>query len=296
MIWGNLNEVYPIRIKGEPRYEGTNTVYLCEYFGASSKGIPAERLLAGERFSVGYAPVEKDLSRRAGDVRFQSPVSMRNEWSTIRIQHKVGGNMLNKKLAVGIPITKETEGLKLEKSTVNMWLHYVDFEVECQFSEYKNNVLAWGTSNRNANGEYLNFGDSGNVIKTGSGLFEQMEVGNTMYYNSTDNIMKLILDALYELSASKLDFKDRKFIMKTGERGALLFNREAKKTTSGWMPLMSTQNPAYFSRNNTGYAPETGLSVTDYQITEWKAPNGVTVTLDIDPINYHMSGSCRNAA
>lgn len=95
---------------------------------------------------------------------------------------------------------------------------YVDFEVECQFSEYKNNALAWGTSNRNANGEYLNFGDSGNAIKTGSGLFEQMEVGNTMYYNSTDNIMKLILDALYELSASKLDFKDRKFIMKTGKQ------------------------------------------------------------------------------
>ena len=126
--------------------------------------------------------------------------------------------MLNKKLAVGIPVTMETEGLKLEKTTVNMWMHYVDFEVECQFSEYKNNALAWGTSNRNANGEYLNFGDSGNAIKTGSGLFEQMEVGNTMYYNSTDNIMKLILDALYELSASKLDFKDRKFIMKTGKQ------------------------------------------------------------------------------
>lgn len=67
MVWGNLNEVYPIRIKGEPRFEGTNVVYLCELFGANSKGIPAERLLAGERFSVGYAPVEADLSRKAGD-------------------------------------------------------------------------------------------------------------------------------------------------------------------------------------------------------------------------------------
>lgn len=123
VIWGNLNEVYPIRIKGEPRFEGTNVVYLCEPFGANSKGIPAERLLAGERFSVGYAPVEADLSRKAGDVRFQSPVSMRNEWSTIRIQHKVGGNMLNKKLAVGIPVTKELENGKMTHSTVNMWIN-----------------------------------------------------------------------------------------------------------------------------------------------------------------------------
>ena len=30
-------------------------------------GIPAERLLAGERFSVEYAPVERELSRKVGD-------------------------------------------------------------------------------------------------------------------------------------------------------------------------------------------------------------------------------------
>lgn len=48
---------------------------------------------------------------------------MRNEWSTIRIQHKVGGNMLNKKLAVGIPVTKELENGKMTHSTVNMWIN-----------------------------------------------------------------------------------------------------------------------------------------------------------------------------
>ena len=56
-------------------------------------------------------------------MRFQSSVSMRNEWSTIRIQHKVGGNMLNKKLAVGIPVTKELENGKMTHSTVNMWIN-----------------------------------------------------------------------------------------------------------------------------------------------------------------------------
>lgn len=32
---------------------------------------------------------------------------------------------------------------------------YVDWEVECQFSDYKNNALAFGRSNRNANGKIL---------------------------------------------------------------------------------------------------------------------------------------------
>ena len=33
---------------------------------------------------------------------------MRNEWTTIRIQHKVTGAMLNRKLAVGIPMKDST--------------------------------------------------------------------------------------------------------------------------------------------------------------------------------------------
>lgn len=92
---------------------------------------------------------------------------------------------------------------------------YVDWELELQFSEYKNNVLAFGTSNRNANGEYMNFGKSGNVIKTGSGIFEQTEVANVMYYNTFS--LKLLEDALYELSASKLGMNDRLFVIKTGK-------------------------------------------------------------------------------
>ena len=106
--------------------------------------------------------------------------------------------------------------------------------------------------------------------------------GNVIYYNDTDNILKLLEDALYELSASKLDFNDRRFLVVTGERGALLFNKAAKRTTSGWMPLLSTQNPAYYSRRNTNYAPDNGLSVTDYQVTEWKAPNGLVIELQVD--------------
>ncbi len=102
------------------RMEGTNAVYKVELAGGNTAGVPAERLLAGERFSVEAAFVEKELSRKVGDVRFTSPVSMRNEWSVVRIQHKVPGSMLNKKLAVGIPVVKETEGRYTKSSCYNV--------------------------------------------------------------------------------------------------------------------------------------------------------------------------------
>ena len=164
-IVGNYNELYQFRILGDARMEGTNAVYRVELAGGNTEGVPAERLLAGERFSIEAAYVEKELSRKVGDIRFSSPVSMRNEWSHVRIQHKVPGSMLNKKLAVGIPVKKDG------KSAVHtMWMHYVDWEAEIQFADYKNNALAFGRSNRNGNGEYTNIGKSGGVIRTGAGL------------------------------------------------------------------------------------------------------------------------------
>lgn len=248
--------------------------------GGNTVGCPAERLLAGERFSIEYAPVEREGSRKVGDIRFSSPVSMRNEFSTIRIHHKVFGSMLNKKLAVGIPLVKEEAGGKMSHTIANMWMHAVDFELEEQFSEAKNNVMVFGTSNRNANGEYMNFGKSGTVIKTGAGYFEQAEVANTMYYNVFS--LKLIEDALYELSASKLDFGDRTFIIKTGERGAIQFHKAVLQTISGWTQFMLDNNSIGVIEKTQSTLHPNALSA-GFQFVEFKAPNGVRVKIDVDP-------------
>ena len=200
---------------------------------------------------------------------------MRNEWSNIRIQHKVPGSMLNKKLAVGIPIVKDGK-----KDVKNMWMHVVDYEVEVQFSEYKNNALAFGRSNRNANGEYMNFGKSGNVIKTGAGLYEQMEVANTMYYNTFS--IKLLEDALYELSAAKLDFGDRYFVIKTGERGAIQFHKAVLNTVSGWTQF-DLSGAALGVVKKTGSNLHSNALSAGFQFVEYLAPNGVRVKVDVDP-------------
>ena len=53
--------------------------------GGVTTGVPAERLQAGERFSVGFAPVERELSRKVGDwltawVSSTYVTSYRNIW------------------------------------------------------------------------------------------------------------------------------------------------------------------------------------------------------------------------
>lgn len=279
VIVGELNEVYPIRVLGDGRLEGTNTVYKVELMGGITAGMPVEQLLAGKRFSVEYAPVEKEFSRKVGDIRFASPVSMRNEFSTIRIQHKVSGAMLNKKVAFGIPVTRETNG-RYVKDTVDMWMHEVQWQLEQQWNEYKNNVLAFGRSNRNLNGEYLNIGKSGEVIRMGAGLYEQMEVANTMPYNTFS--LKLIEDALYELSAAKLGFNERTFVIKTGERGAIQFHKAVLDTVSGWTAFQINGDAVGMVKKTNSVLHENALSA-GFQFVEFQAPNGVKVKVEVDP-------------
>ena len=274
-IVGNLNEIYQFRILGDARMEGTNAVYKVELAGGNTEGVPAERLLAGEKFSIEAAFVESELSRKVGDVRFSSSVAMRNEFSTIRIQHKVPGNKINRKLAVGIPVIDNGK-----TTTMNMWMHYVDYEVEQQFSDYKNNALAFGRSNRNANGEYMNIGKSGVTIKTGAGMYEQMEVANTMYYNQF--ALKLIEDALYELSAAKLGMGDRYFLIKTGERGAIQFHKAVLKEISGWTQFTLNGDALGIVQKTQSNLHSNALSA-GFQFVEYKAPNGVRVKIDVDP-------------
>ena len=279
-IVGNLNELYQFRILGNARMEGSNAVYKVELAGGNSTGCPSERLLAGERFSVEAAYVEKELSRKVGDVRFASPVSMRNEWSVVRIQHKVAGSMLNKKLAVGIPMVSETTDYKIVSKVADKWMHNVEWEVEQQFQDYKNKALAFGRSNRNGNNEYTNVGKSGGVIKTGAGIFEQSEVANTMFYNKFS--LGLLEDALYELSAAKLDFGDRYFVINTGERGAIQFHKAILTTVSGWTQFVLDNSSLKVVEKTQSNLHSNALSA-GYQFVEYKAPNGVRIKVNVDP-------------
>ena len=280
IIVGELNEIYPCRILGDGYREGTNIRYKVQLSGGVTGGMPAEQLQPGKRFSKEYAPVEREFSRKVDDITFSSPIMMRNEFSSIRMQHKVSGALINKKIAFGIPVEVPTTNGYTVK-TYDMWMHYEQWVLEQQWNAAKNKLIAYGRSNRNKNGEYLDIGKSGEVIRMGAGLFQQMEVNNTDFYNNFS--LKKIEDALYELSAANLDMKDRVFILKTGERGAAQFHKAALDTISGWQAFTTNTDAIGMVRKVNSPLHDNALSI-GAQIVEFKAPNGVTVRVDVDPM------------
>lgn len=281
VLWGNYNETYPVIVKEAGRAEGTNTVYLVEPFGAAgAAGIPVDRLLPGEQFSWAYAPIEDNFSRKVGDVRFTSPIAMRGDWQRVRLQHKIGGKEIGKKLAANIPVSMEKNG-KMVTQMASRWMLAVTWKIEETWSEYKNNALDRGVTTKMDNGEYSNFGLSGLANRQGSGFREQIKAGNQKYY--TKFSIKDLEEAIYGISVGKVDFRKRKFVARTGEYGAMMISKAAKETTSGWLPLYGgTSAQPYITKGPaTDFAPN-GVTVGDLQVTRWLMSNGAELTIMID--------------
>jgi hypothetical protein len=280
VVLGELNEVYPLRILGPAKYMGNTVSYTVELMGGVMSGMDPQQLLPGKRFSYSFAPVSRGLSREAGGVRHVAPASMRNEFTTIRIHDKLSGDLFNEKIAFGIPVVKQSASGRMEQTTETMWMHLENWELEKTWSEYKSNALAYGVSNRNNNGEYLNFDKSGEVIRMGDGIYKQIEVANTHYYNKFS--LDLLDDILYDLTTNVIGMEDRTFVLKTGQAGAIKFHKAVKEETSGWFnmeidaahvgAIAKTSSPLHSNALKAGY-----------QFTEWLAPNGISVKLDVDP-------------
>lgn len=280
-IEGALGNRYPLRVCEDAKEVGTDYEYVVETTGGLTDGVPPERLLAGEPFSYGAAFVEGGLSRKVGGIRHAIPATLRNEWSHIRIHHKVSGDMMDDKLAIAVLVNK---GQGTKPTPVNSWMLNVDFELEKTFRDYKNYALAWGRSNRNKNGEYTNIGVSGDAIRTGDGMYMQLENGgNVIYYN--DFSLKLIEDALYNLFAGRTDFNERSVVLSTGEKGAMLFQKAALADGSGWKAGFDFEatNLGLMKKVNNAAAPwGGGIGIAVPQVFEYIAPMGIKITLEVD--------------
>ena len=289
-IEGNLGNRYPLRVLEDAREEGSRYVYKVETMAGITDGVPAERLMPGELFSYGAAFVEGGLSRKVGGIRHAIPATLRNEFSHIRIHHKVSGDMMDDKLAISVLVNK---GQGVKPTPVNSWMLNVDFELEKTFRDYKTYALVWGRSNRNKNGEYTNIGVSGDAIKTGAGLYELMEQGgNTIYYN--DSPLKMIEEGLYALFAGRTDFKDRAVTVRGGERGIAWLQKEASQEGSGWKSAYEFDAVALglAKKSSAAHAPYGGgVSIATPQVVEFIAPMGIKITFEVDQSKDNINHS-----
>lgn len=272
VIVGEKNERYPVRILKEPLPEGDNVVYTVECWGLPN-GMPGAELIAGKKFSVEYAPVERGLSRAVGGIRRPGTAKVRGMLSTIRIDHKVAGDIDDYGVLMGFPVLDKNGN----EMVMNVLSSYEDWLVEQEFAEYKNKLLKFGTTNVDETGETTSYGKSGRVIHNGQGLRQQQDQSNVIYYNFFS--LDLLESILTQLSYNKLGLDDREFVINTGQGGATLFHKAVLDVVSGWM-VISQNNPQVIQKVQSEL--HSNAFSAGFQFTQYMAPNGIKVRLEVD--------------
>lgn len=284
VIAGNKPDLYQYRILGEPEQTGVNEYkYTVEVWGGTDTlaGVPAAELAAGEKFSIEGAPVERTMSIKGADINFSSPFILKNTVSQMRFEHTMPGNMINYKQNNNDVLFAKIESLDAagNKRVSNVWQQEVYWQFEKQISRLKAFTTMFGKSNRAEDGEFLNTGKSGFKIEAGSGIREQMDVSNVTLYNTFS--LSILEDMLHNLSEGKLDWSERKFVLRTGERGAAQFSRAANADDSAWNPI-NAQNPATVRGTSSPY--HSNSMKGGYQFTEWEFANSIHVMIEVDPM------------
>lgn len=267
IIVGPKNEKYPVQIIEDPRPEGTNYVYKVQLITNNEKDfVPIEELKGGTRWSKDWSLVEKTMSKKGGGVHYNSPITMRNSLTMIRMQDTMPGNMINRPFATA---WKNDEG-----QTFTTWMQYRDYQFDQQFRREKSRALMFATSNRSSDGQYLNKGKSGYVKQQGAGIRQQMEAANTSYYNQFS--IDYLIDVLMDLSEGRLPTDQRKFVLMTGERGAVQFHKAIEEKTQLFKPLFNQDR--MFKK--AGGDVQLGLGYGG-QFIEYLGPNNIVVGVQV---------------
>jgi len=266
VIVGEKNEKYSLRIVDDGVLNGNYWDYPVQLMtGDPQLFFPPAELAIGKRFSKEWSVVEQTLSTRGGGVNYTSPFSMRNSFSMLRIEDTRPGNMISR------PIGHTIIGENNKKYDV--WQQYADFQLERQFRKMKNRLLMYATSNKTAQGNYMQKGDSGYEIKQGAGIRQQMESSNTAFYNKFD--IKWLTQVLLGLSVGKLTEGERKFVLRTGEWGMYQFHLALEEFATLYTPLFDTNRVFKGKGNAMGFRG---------QFLEYLGPNGIVVSLMHDPM------------
>ena len=288
LVLGRHNELYPLRVMGDGFAEGSNWVVNVVLMGNAYDGIPKEDLYSGERFSRSFAPVENELSRRVGNIVKSTPTAMRNGWTTIRKDLKfTGAADVQQRLCCTLPVQTLDENNRVIKKEVTTWFTYEEWLFMKEWRQEKNDAELWARDNRTNNGQYVDYGKSGNVIRMGNGIMAQMEPGQTIYYSDFDiDDFVESLQTIFE--NGNVPMTERKIVVVTGQRGKIQFSNAVNKTTSGFMRAAS----GVINTSNTeidavalGLVKNNGngqLTYTTAQYDKYIGPNGIEIEVVVD--------------
>lgn len=267
LIVGERNEVYPIQILDDPKPSGNYWQYRCRLLtGNPDLFIPYEELLPGKRFSKDFSPVEDTLSKKGGGVHYNFPFKMMNNFTQIRMEDTVPGNMIERPVKFSWVDPQS-------KKIMTTWMDYRSFELEMQYQDEIAKMLMYSTSNKTAEGNFVQKGKSGHVIQMGAGIKQQMEASNFNTYNEFN--IKKFTEMLLDLTVGKIVQGQREVNVMTGEWGMYQFSEALEYHSTLYTPARDNHRIYSAGGNSMGFRG---------QFLEYTGPNGIKVNIIHDAL------------
>mgnify|MGYP000032390534 CR=1 FL=1 len=270
VIVGERPDAFSLRVVDEPVLDGSLYRYTVELVtGDDTLFVPYSDLAVGTRWSEEYGLVEQELSVRGNSVHHAAPYILENTVSAIRKNYDVPGNMITagKNAPLAFAFVDDTGKVQTR------WIDKLGWDFMVQFRRDKARLLLYGKSNKLMdNSGYGNKGETGNTIRAGFGLYEQMDGSNVLYYN--DFSLDGLTDFAMDITTGKFREDSRRFVLSTGERGAYLFHKKAADKASGLTWLKSDHNIIVANGR---------VTLDEGQFLEYVSVNGIRFEVMIDP-------------
>lgn len=268
---GHHPEKYSVRVMKEAQPIGEYYVYECQLVtGDNTKFIDAAEVAAGTLWSEEFGLIEQTGSIRGNEVKHASHFIMENTFSMISKNYEVPGNMIRKGKVAPLAFKFIDQDGKEQTS----WLSKLEWDFLVQFRRDKARLLLGGKSTKTAEGGYSLKGETGNTVKAGFGLYEQMEGGNLLFYN--DFSLKALTDFAMDISVGKVAEDKRQLVLSTGEYGAYQLHKALAERGGEIAWLRSGHN---FASVGDGK-----MKLSEGQFVEYEFVNGIKFKLMIDPM------------
>lgn len=279
-IVGEKPEIYQLRVTEDPVAVGNLWRYTVQLFtNDDTLWIPADELAANTLWSELFGLVEQELSKRGTSVHHTAPYRMENTTSMIRKQYHVPGNMISKGKNKPLAYAFVDQNGKIQ----TRWIDKLGWDFFVQFERDKARLITYGKSNKLSDGSYGHVGESGNVIRAGYGMYDQMEYGNILTYSTFT--LDMLTDFAMDMSYGKIPEDRRTFVISTGEYGAYQFHKDA----------VNKANAITYLQTDTNIKMMDGrLTLDEGQFLNYVAVNGIKFKVTIDPMKDGYPNTMRH--
>lgn len=241
----------------------------------TTEEVDPEELLSGRKFSKESNLQTTTFSSLGTEPQYTSPFKMANRPSFLRLRYEVPGSMIRQ--GKNDPLEFKFKYHGKEAST---WTNYQDLVADWTLKSEYARLCVYGRKNWTSNDLVLNKDPNSNFeVVSGSGLFQQVDPANRHYYNNfnIDDYVDYVLDR----SIGRVDRRNRRITILTGEFGAKKIHQQIETKTRAWTTVMA--NPGLFNtvaNKDLGTSPVFGYGG---QWGQYRSYNGITLDVGILP-------------